>query len=605
MYLIKRTILLIFICLLIFTGCGQEEGDEKELNEIFEFSEDDYLKVLESRFTDDNFSIYMKNPYFTFLDTLKHFYAKRDFEPLFIKSYEEENFVNSLLIIIEKVAEHGLDPEQYHFSLIASEFFNAINDTIANPFRLFQLANAELFVSNAILKYAYHMRYGVVNPKKIFPDSYFLPVVDLKKRDLFEPLKQDNILRYLKDIQPKHEKYKKLQTALKHFNNFKDIEWKTIPAPYKNLEPGNNNPSIKLIAERLITLGFLDTSKIRISDYSVYDHRLLAPVKKFQQFYGLKDDGKIGKGTVEKLNLTPEKYIEKIKINLERLRWNDYSDTSRYVLVNIPDFRLYAIEKGKELFNINVCTGLKRPNNFRKRNEVYKKSKKNEDKPEDWETPCLYGQISYLVLNPTWNVPASIIREEILREVLKDSNYLHIKNFKAYRDGIEINLSEVDIKEFASEKIPYKIVQDPGPGNALGKIKFMFRNPFGIYLHDTPSREPFNYSNRAVSHGCVRVEKPLIFAEYILRNHSMWTTDYLKIEIGQIIDDPAKIADYRKKRSELRENRSFGETTEIILDKYIPLFIDYYTAWVDKDGKINFRDDVYGKDKVLMEHLSL
>ena len=466
-----------------------------------------------------------------------------------------------------------------------------------------QLANSELFIADAVLKYSYHMRYGVVNPKKLFPVSYALPVVDSSKRDLFEPLKQSDIVHYLNEVQPKSERYKKLQTALKHYNNYKNIEWKTIPVPDKKMEIGSQDSTISLVADRLITLGFLDTIKIGKKNFPVYDSLLLEPIKKFQRLNGLNDDGVIGKSTIEKLNTTPEEYISKIKVNLERFRWNNYADSSKYILVNIPDFKLYAIEDGKEIFNIKVCTGSKRSASFNQWFETFKKSKQIKDKPNDWETPCVYGEISYLVLNPTWTVPQNIIREEILRGIKKDSTYLFTKNFKVFKNGIEMNPSLVKLKELALENIPYTIIQDPGAGNALGKIKFMFKNPFGIYLHDTPSRAPFSYSNRAVSHGCIRVEKPLTFAEYILKDNSNWNIDFVKIEIGQNPDDQSKISEYTQKRNELRKNMSYGKTTNVVLDKKIPLFVDYYTAWVDENGDINFRDDIYRKDEILKNYL--
>ncbi len=209
----------------------------------------------------------------------------------------------------------------------------------------------------------------------------------------------------------------------------------------------------------------------------------------------------------------------------------------------------------------------------------------------------------HLVLNPTWNVPPSIMREEIAYKIKKDSTYLRSKNFKVYKDGVEITPEEVQLAELHSNVIPYRIIQDPGAGNALGKIKFIFNNPFGIYLHDTPNRPPFNYSNRAVSHGCVRVEKPLPIAEFLLRNHPSWNINYLKIEIGQKVEDKSIVLEYYKKRSSLRQYSSFGKTTDVKLSKKIPLFIDYYTAWVDDEGVIQFRADVYDRDKVLLEYL--
>jgi murein L,D-transpeptidase YcbB/YkuD len=132
----------------------------------------------------------------------------------------------------------------------------------------------------------------------------------------------------------------------------------------------------------------------------------------------------------------------------------------------------------------------------------------------------------------------------------------------------------------------------------------MFNNPFGVYLHDTPTRLPFTYSNRAVSHGCVRVEKPLMLSEYLLNNHSKWNNDYLKTEIGQPVNDKTKVSEYYRKRSELRRNTSYGKTTELKLEKKIPLFIDYYTAWVDDNGTLQLREDVYDRDKILLTYLT-
>jgi len=443
----------------------------------------------------------------------------------------------------------------------------------------------------------------LINPKKIFSDTYFLPVDDSSKGDLFQPLTQKNIIQYLNDIQPKSKRYKSLQIALKYYNRFKDIEWIAIPIPAKKIEVGAKDSSISLIISRLITLEYIDTSKFKIKDQSVYDTLLVDYIKRFQRNNGLVDDGVIGKVTVERLNITPQQYTEKIKLNLERFRWNDYSDISKYIIVNIPDFKLFIYDNNKELFNSKVCTGQKRSSYYESQLKVYKKTRRWTDKPDDWETPNMYGEISSLVLNPTWNVPPSIMREEIAYKIKKDSTYLRSKNFKVYKDGVEITPEEVQLAELHSNVIPYRIIQDPGAGNALGKIKFIFNNPFGIYLHDTPNRPPFNYSNRAVSHGCVRVEKPLPIAEFLLRNHPSWNINYLKIEIGQKVEDKSIVLEYYKKRSSLRQYSSFGKTTDVKLSKKIPLFIDYYTAWVDDEGVIQFRADVYDRDKVLLEYL--
>jgi len=575
----KYIILFSTISLISFFGCDSKtENVEPGLNEKYKFNLSEYEKVLRKNIIiPDTLSILFETCGKD-LDTIKYFYSTHNFKPIIVKSFESQSFVDSILYIFGQATEHGLNPETYHYSLIKSEFYQLLIPDVDNNKRYFNLANTELLIADAILKYSLHMRHGVVNPRVIYPDSYFIPVKDSLNKQLFEPFKQNDIIKYLYSIQPKSDKYKKLQSALKRFESLKDTEWTKIPIPNKKIEVGHSFEHLNLVTSRLITLGFLDTNEVKIKDFTLYDSLLAEPIKKFQIANGFNGDGAIDKSTIERLNINPKEYIDKIKLTLERFRWIDYSDTARYVLVNIPDFKLYAIENGKEKFNITICAGRK----------------------GEWETPNLYSEISYLVLNPTWSVPKSIIQEEIVSGLRKDSLYLKKRNFKVYKGGQRVSLNGLTSSDLSSSK-QYSIVQDPGAGNALGKIKFMFNNPFGVYLHDTPTRAPFKYVNRAVSHGCMRVEKPIQFAEYLLANNSRWTTDYIKIEIGQKVDDQNIVAEFKSKRSELRKNYSYGVTTEVRFDNKIPLFVDYYTVWVDEDGIFNFRDDVYGRDKALKE----
>jgi len=590
------------ILFLILSACDKKPVKEKSLNEKLNFSSTEYQKVFKSKIISLDSDLIKQDTLIQYYDTLRYFYSSKNFEPVFIKSFDDEDFVYSLLNILGKAGDHGLNPEQYHYSSISREFLKAI-DTLKNTYRYSHLANTELLISDAILKYSYHLRYGLVKPKEIFSDSYFLPIDDSSKGDLFQSLKQQNMIQYLADIEPKSKRYKGLQDALKYYNRFKDLEWPPIPLPVNKIEVGSKDTLVPLILSRLITLEYLDTSKYKLNDYSVYDTVLVDYVKRFQRNNGLIEDGVIGSNTIERLNMTPQEYIDKVKLNLERFRWNDYPDTSQYILVNIPDFMVFIYDNGRKIFGSKVCTGIKRPSYYESQLRVYKKTKRWRDKPDNWETPNMYGEISYMVLNPTWNVPASIMREEIAYKLKKDSTYLRDKNFKVYKDDVEIDPMTVELAELHSDRIPYRIIQDPGAGNALGKIKFMFNNPFGIYLHDTPNRPPFNKSNRAVSHGCVRVEKPLPLAEFLLRNHPKWNIDYLKIEIGQKVEDKKVLSEYYSKRESLRKYASFGKTTDVILSQKTPVYIDYYTTWVDDKGVVQFRADVYDRDKVLLNYL--
>ena len=603
----RRKIYFISSLLLIILGCGNKPVPVKfppGFDYKYKFDQSEYQRFLQNRFDTENNTYKIPSASFEYFDTLKYFYSLRSFQPAYIKSFDDKFFMDSLLTVLGKSAEHGISPNRYKVNLIKSEYEKLIDSTVANnSIRYTHLANIELLLSDAILKYAYHMRYGVVDPLKIFPDSYFLPVVDSTKREILKPLNTENVLQYLHDIQPKSERYKKLQAALPVFTGLQNKEWKTIPLLSKKLRVGERTFELKPVIERLALLGFVDTSKVFDKTFTTFDSLIVKAVANFQIANGLIDDGTIGKATIEKLNVSPKAYVEKIKLSLERFRWTNYIDSSRYILVNIPDFHLRVLENKQEKFKIRVCTGNKRPANYDARLAVYERTKNWRNKPNDWETPQLYGRITHLILNPTWTVPTSIIRDEIYRKSVKDSLYLRKERFKVMYKGEEISLDEVNLKRFSPNKVPYIFVQDPGAGNALGRIKFMFTNKFDIYLHDTPTRAPFSAANRAVSHGCVRVEKPLLLADYVLNENSKWEPDYVRLEIGSPATDKSKISEYWAKRTELRKNFSFGKTTQVNLEHSIPLFTDYYTAWVSEDGIVNFREDVYGKDKILKQYL--
>jgi murein L,D-transpeptidase YcbB/YkuD len=584
----KIQLFFLFALVFIISSCKQVSKVTQGNESKYAIPSIDYQEDLEKRFNKKDTSYIISPSQLEYFDTLKYFYSGRKYEPLFITGTDNTTVLDSIINLLSSSREHGIQPQRYHVEQIKSELGKILSDKGEQKLHM---ANSELMIADAVLKYAYHLRYGVVNPYKLFPESYVIPLAEAGKRDLYKPLYQTNVYEYLKGLQPKNPQYKKLQAALAHFSNLPNTVWERI-----------ENPSqVELIAGRLAELGFIDTSKNITSEMSKKDSVFIKAVAEFQKASGLIGDGTIGKPTLEKLNITPAEYIEKIELSMERFRWSNYSDSSRYILVNIPDFYLHVIDNGQDKFSIKVCTGRKRPANYSERVMNYLKTRRN--KPDDWQTPQLGGEVSHLVLNPTWTVPPSIVKEEILRETSKDSSYLAKKNFKVFRKGKRVDPGSLDLRKYSPNNIPFSFVQDPGAGNALGKIKFMFLNKFGVYLHDTPSRSPFSRSNRAVSHGCVRVEKPFQLAEYLLNNNSKWTLDDIKIETGNAVADQTKVADYKLRRSELRKNTSFGKSTVVKFDHSIPVFIDYYTAWVDEAGIVNFRNDVYGKDQILKKYL--
>jgi len=276
--------------------------------------------------------------------------------------------------------------------------------------------------------------------------------------------------------------------------------------------------------------------------------------------------------------LTRQETQRTLVVNLERLRWKNKPAESRYVIVNIPDFQLNIMNAGKSELNMKVCVGEGRNKDYTNTLVEYDDSDKV-DRPFSRETPQLNSMINEVQVNPVWNIPESIAGKEIITEAQKDPYYLSNKSINVYKDGKLVEDPET-ITWDANSASEYSFKQQPGADNALGKIKFLFPNKSSVYLHDTPAKEPFNRTMRAVSHGCVRLEKPLEFAKALFGDG---TEKYNLIEklMGQ---DKA-------------------EPTDIALPKKMPVYITYITCWQDENGQLQVRPDVYGLDIVLYAHL--
>ncbi len=256
-----------------------------------------------------------------------------------------------------------------------------------------------------------------------------------------------------------------------------------------------------------------------------------------------------------------------IKLNLERLRWKNKNNDDRYVWVNIPDFALTYYVHGKSELTMKVCVGkAKSP----------AKSDVDYDSPQNHETPILSSTIHTIVVNPTWGIPPSIALKETMVAAMRNPGYLSKRNIKVYYKGKSIPSDSIDWS--TKQKSLFQFVQDPGAGNALGKIKFLFNNSSSVYLHDTPSKGTFNRDNRAVSHGCVRVQQPLTLAKTIVRSEGL------------------------SHAIETAFNQS-GSRYFNIQDK-IPVYLDYMTCWVDANGTIQIRPDVYSLDRILYRKMA-
>lgn len=309
--------------------------------------------------------------------------------------------------------------------------------------------------------------------------------------------------------------------------------WQTIsPGKFKIYRQGDTSVFIAQIKQRLREFGALHGTDTT----AIYNDELSAAVKKAQQQFGLLQTGKIDQKLIHALNVPAEMRIQQMLINLERMKWTPLIPESKFILVNIPEYKLHVFESGKEVLNMGIVVG-KAAN----------------------KTVIFSNELKNIVFSPYWNIPPSIVRAEILPEMRKNRSYLAQKNMEQY--GI-------------SEGLP-QIRQKPGNSNSLGKVKFLFPNSYNIYLHDTPAKSLFAEEKRAFSHGCIRLAQPKKLAEYLLSDRPEWTS--------------GKIDQAMNKKTEVWVN----------MKQPIPVFITYFTSWVDKDGLLNFREDLYGHDKAM------
>lgn len=335
---------------------------------------------------------------------------------------------------------------------------------------------------------------------------------------------------FSKTPEPVYRQYHLLKRFLQ---TYRDIDtryrWQPVKAEKKSYRKGDSGANISEIKDRLSVLGDLQPT----SKDEKFDSLLENGVKNFQKRFGMKEDGIIGPQMIRELNVSFQKRIQQIVVNMERSRWLPDAMQGDYLAVNIPEFKLHAYHDDSLVWTMNVVVG------------------KSVNK-----TVIFSGNLKYVVFSPYWNVPSSILKNEILPGIRKNKNYL--QNHHMEWNGNSVR-------------------QKPGPWNSLGQVKFLFPNSFSIYLHDTPSKGLFNDDKRAFSHGCIRVAEPKKLAQYLLRKDPTWND------------------------TNITRAMSSGKEQYVTLKEEVPVFIAYFTVWVDRQGKLNFRDDIYDRDDRLAE----
>jgi murein L,D-transpeptidase YcbB/YkuD len=473
---------------------------------------------------------------------MRSFYEKRGYQPAWFTSRGVRPQAEELAQAIPPLGVDGLDVRRYQPDRLAALVKEAKTiKSFDDPESRRKLVDLDAELTYTYLSLATHLATGRLQPEKLNVEWYTKPRnVDLDAR-LGTALNADSpgeIVKVLRSYNPPYPEYERLRKALVDYRGIAGRGgWGTVP-PGPALQTGDRGPRVAALRTRLAGSGDLPAAAPGQPVPDTFDAALAAAVSRFQRRHGLEVTGKVDADTLEELNVPVQDRLRQIQVNMERWRWMPGSLGDPYILVNVPEFKLDVVEAGRPALTMRVVVG------------------KTQSR-----TPAFSDKMTYIELNPDWNIPADIARNEILPKLAADPGYLERHDM---------------------ERVPGadRLRQRAGKDNPLGQIKFMFPNQFDVYLHDTPADHLFDRAERDFSHGCIRLEKPLELAAWLLKGDPKWTPESIQAAIDS------------------------GEHKTITLPRPLPVHIVYHTAFVDPDGTVELRRDIYGHDAELERALA-
>jgi murein L,D-transpeptidase YcbB/YkuD len=492
----------------------------------------------------------------TLMDETFSFYRQRHFAAAWLSPQGLGDQGRRLLEVLQAAQQEGLRAEEYHLKTITVFVEQLLifhgQETSAEPL---QLARLDILLTDAFLRYAGDVTGGRVAAARIYPKEWRNSP---RSANLVETLQlgleYGQAVEVLQDMLPDDPAYLHLRDTLATYRRLAtEGGWPQLPeGPLLGL--GQSDWRVPWLQKHLIQTG--DLTAFNPSTEWRFDEATADALARFQERHGLTADGVLGPETLAALNLSVEERIRQIEINLERWRWLPRDLGQRYLAVNIADFSLEVVEEGNAVLAMPVVVGT----DYRR-------------------TPVFSAKLRYLDFAPYWNVPYTILKEDKLPLIKTNLNYLasHHYEIVVRRNRVveSIEPGSVDWEGVTAETFPGMLRQRPGPWNPLGRVKFMFPNKFYVYLHDTPERHLFDRKRRSYSSGCIRVKRPSDLALYLLQNQEGWDTQ--RIEEAMAAD----------------------ETLRVLLDDPLPVHIFYRTAWVDREGNLQLRNDIYGRDAIL------
>ena len=532
---------MVIICLL-FAGCKDEKKEAAGIEERHEVEE--ITQLTDSGEIEDFFDDSPEESQeISNLKEAASFYEANDYAPVWSNRELREDLFRQ----IENIEEEGLFFEDYHGEQLQKLLSTIDSNTEEENTFL------EILLTDSFFRLSKDLATGKLNPKDIY-EIWGTPLNQIDVKELLnKAIAEGNVQAALESVKPDHIVYQGLKKALKEF---KKADWRNAPATRiesgKLIRPGESDPRIFSVTKRLSELGYykgkIDSTNIRFNDS--IQHAL----KEFQRDHDLQIDALLGETTIKNLNYTKEDRLHQILVNLERWRWYPRDLGEHYIIVNIPNYELSVVKNGDTIRTHKTMVGT-----------------------QVRRTPVFSDQIGYIIYNPTWTIPPTIKKNDVIPGASRDIDYLRKKNILVYDDrGNTIDPSGIDWSSSKARSYTYR--QPAGATNPLGLVKIIYPNEYMIYLHDTPSKKLFENNARAQSSGCVRVDDALGLAAYLLGDNKAY--------------DQQKIENILKS----------GKTTEIAVTQPVKVHHFYWTAFQQKDTT-RFIDDIYGLDQKLWELL--